>query len=179
MEDKLGKPASAGRGRGERRAEPGKDALIRLVGGWPGPRRGSGKDGSEGTVRGQRGDLLPSGLLLADEVLVAAPLRITDVTSGLMGGEDGRVYVYNGKDITFGDMTGKCKSWTAPCPEEKVRCSCRAGKGGGPRCLVMSTADPGVLTGTVCGQDTVTASVGQGALLRAGLQRLSLWLKSS
>ncbi|XP_044941041.1 phosphatidylinositol-glycan-specific phospholipase D isoform X1 [Mustela putorius furo] len=56
-----------------------------------------------------------------DEVLVAAPLRITDVTSGLMGGEDGRVYVYNGKDITFGDMTGKCKSWTAPCPEEKAQ----------------------------------------------------------
>lgn len=54
---------------------------------------------------------------------MAAPLRITDVTSGLMGGEDGRVYVYNGKHITSGDMTGKCKSWTAPCPEEKVTCS--------------------------------------------------------
>ena len=51
---------------------------------------------------------------------MAAPLRITDVTSGLMGGEDGRVYVYNGKQITLGDMTGKCKSWVAPCPEEKV-----------------------------------------------------------
>ncbi|XP_041626694.1 phosphatidylinositol-glycan-specific phospholipase D isoform X1 [Vulpes lagopus] len=56
-----------------------------------------------------------------DEIIVAAPLRITDVTSGLMGGEDGRVYVYNGKHITFGDMTGKCKSWTAPCPEEKAQ----------------------------------------------------------
>uniref|UniRef100_A0A452RWF4 Phosphatidylinositol-glycan-specific phospholipase D n=1 Tax=Ursus americanus TaxID=9643 RepID=A0A452RWF4_URSAM len=55
-----------------------------------------------------------------DEIIMAAPLRITDVTSGLMGGEDGRVYVYNGKHITSGDMTGKCKSWTAPCPEEKV-----------------------------------------------------------
>lgn len=37
-----------------------------------------------------------------------------------MGGEDGRVYVYNGKQITVGDMTGKCKSWVTPCPEEKV-----------------------------------------------------------
>lgn len=37
-----------------------------------------------------------------------------------MGGEDGRVYVYNGKEITVGDMTGKCKSWVTPCPEEKV-----------------------------------------------------------
>nr|XP_015090111.1 phosphatidylinositol-glycan-specific phospholipase D isoform X1 [Vicugna pacos] len=56
-----------------------------------------------------------------DEVIVAAPLRITDATSGLMGGEDGRVYVYNGKQITSGDMTGKCKSWVAPCPEEKAQ----------------------------------------------------------
>lgn len=56
----------------------------------------------------------------ADEILVAAPLRITDITSGLLGGEDGRVYVYNGKQTTFGDMTGRCKSWAAPCPEEKV-----------------------------------------------------------
>ncbi|XP_044244613.2 phosphatidylinositol-glycan-specific phospholipase D isoform X2 [Ursus arctos] len=56
-----------------------------------------------------------------DEIIMAAPLRITDVTSGLMGGEDGRVYVYNGKHITSGDMTGKCRSWTAPCPEEKAQ----------------------------------------------------------
>ncbi|XP_034519396.1 phosphatidylinositol-glycan-specific phospholipase D isoform X2 [Ailuropoda melanoleuca] len=56
-----------------------------------------------------------------DEIIMAAPLRITDVTSGLMGGEDGRVYIYNGKHITSGDMTGKCKSWTAPCPEEKAQ----------------------------------------------------------
>nr|XP_031290981.1 phosphatidylinositol-glycan-specific phospholipase D isoform X3 [Camelus dromedarius] len=56
-----------------------------------------------------------------DEIIVAAPLRITDVTSGLMGGEDGRVYVYNGKQITSGNMTGKCKSWVAPCPEEKAQ----------------------------------------------------------
>nr|XP_035968072.1 phosphatidylinositol-glycan-specific phospholipase D isoform X3 [Halichoerus grypus] len=56
-----------------------------------------------------------------DEIILAAPLRITDVTSGLLGGEDGRVYVYNGKHITFGDMTGRCKSWIAPCPEEKAQ----------------------------------------------------------
>ncbi|XP_025746788.1 phosphatidylinositol-glycan-specific phospholipase D isoform X3 [Callorhinus ursinus] len=56
-----------------------------------------------------------------DEIILAAPLRITDVTSGLLGGEDGRVYVYNGKHITFGDMTGRCASWIAPCPEEKAQ----------------------------------------------------------
>lgn len=52
---------------------------------------------------------------------MAAPLRITDVTSGLLGGEDGRVYIYNGMHTTLGDVTGKCKSWMTPCPEEKVR----------------------------------------------------------
>nr|XP_011740975.1 phosphatidylinositol-glycan-specific phospholipase D isoform X3 [Macaca nemestrina]XP_011740976.1 phosphatidylinositol-glycan-specific phospholipase D isoform X3 [Macaca nemestrina] len=56
-----------------------------------------------------------------DEIIVAAPLRIADVTSGLIGGEDGRVYVYNGKETTLGDMTGKCKSWMTPCPEEKAQ----------------------------------------------------------
>ncbi|XP_012890676.1 PREDICTED: phosphatidylinositol-glycan-specific phospholipase D [Dipodomys ordii] len=56
-----------------------------------------------------------------DEIIMAAPLRITDVTSGLLGGEDGRVYVYNGKGTTLGDMTGKCKSWITPCPEEKAQ----------------------------------------------------------
>uniref|UniRef100_A0A9L0RLW0 Phosphatidylinositol-glycan-specific phospholipase D n=1 Tax=Equus caballus TaxID=9796 RepID=A0A9L0RLW0_HORSE len=56
-----------------------------------------------------------------DEIIMAAPLRIADLTSGLIGGEDGRIYVYNGKQTTFGDMTGKCKSWIAPCPEEKAQ----------------------------------------------------------
>ncbi|KAK1328836.1 hypothetical protein QTO34_011005 [Cnephaeus nilssonii] len=56
-----------------------------------------------------------------DEVLVAAPLRIADMTSGLIGGEDGRVYVYNGRRTFSGDVTGKCKSWTSPCPEEKAQ----------------------------------------------------------
>uniref|UniRef100_A0A8C2UW03 Phosphatidylinositol-glycan-specific phospholipase D n=1 Tax=Chinchilla lanigera TaxID=34839 RepID=A0A8C2UW03_CHILA len=54
-----------------------------------------------------------------DEIIMAAPLRITDVTSGLLGGEDGRVYIYNGKHTSLGDVTGKCKSWITPCPEEK------------------------------------------------------------
>ncbi|XP_060045275.1 phosphatidylinositol-glycan-specific phospholipase D isoform X2 [Erinaceus europaeus] len=56
-----------------------------------------------------------------DEIIMSAPLRIADVTSGLIGGEDGRVYVYNGNQTTLGDMTGKCKSWIAPCPEEKAQ----------------------------------------------------------
>ncbi|XP_014441988.1 LOW QUALITY PROTEIN: phosphatidylinositol-glycan-specific phospholipase D [Tupaia chinensis] len=56
-----------------------------------------------------------------DEILTAAPLRITDVTSGLMGGEDGRVYMYNGSQITLGDMTGQCRGWVTPCPEEKAQ----------------------------------------------------------
>ncbi|XP_019523713.1 PREDICTED: phosphatidylinositol-glycan-specific phospholipase D [Hipposideros armiger] len=56
-----------------------------------------------------------------DEIIMAAPLRISDITSGLIGGEDGRVYVYNGKHTTFGDMTSKCKSWLSPCPEEKAQ----------------------------------------------------------
>lgn len=56
-----------------------------------------------------------------DEIIMSAPLRITDITSGLLGGEDGRVYVYNGKQITLGNMTAKCKSWMTPCPEEKAQ----------------------------------------------------------
>nr|XP_054109660.1 phosphatidylinositol-glycan-specific phospholipase D isoform X2 [Callithrix jacchus] len=63
-------------------------------------------------------DLDDDGL---DEIIMAAPLRIADVTSGLLGGEDGRVYVYNGKETTLGDVTGKCKSWITPCPEEKAQ----------------------------------------------------------
>lgn len=60
---------------------------------------------------------------------MAAPLRIADITSGLIGGEDGRVYVYNGANTTFGDMTSKCNSWMSPCPEEKVVFSYKIGKG--------------------------------------------------
>lgn len=75
--------------------------------------QGQGCLGSQGTSFSQF-------FLFADEVIVTAPLRITDMTSGLLGGEDGRVYIYNGKRITVGDMTGKCSSWFSPCPEEKV-----------------------------------------------------------
>uniref|UniRef100_Q8R2H5 Phosphatidylinositol-glycan-specific phospholipase D n=1 Tax=Rattus norvegicus TaxID=10116 RepID=PHLD_RAT len=63
-------------------------------------------------------DLDDDGL---DEIIMAAPLRITDVTSGLLGEEDGRVYIYNGMHTTLGDVTGKCKSWMTPCPEEKAQ----------------------------------------------------------
>ena len=70
--------------------------------------------------------------LLTDEIIMAAPLRITDVTSGLLGGEDGRVYIYNGMYTTLGDMTGKCKSWMTPCPEEKVRETWGVRDGQGP-----------------------------------------------
>ncbi|KAH0506714.1 Phosphatidylinositol-glycan-specific phospholipase D [Microtus ochrogaster] len=70
-------------------------------------------------------DLDDDGL---DEIIMAAPLRITDMTSGLLGGEDGRVYIYNGKHTTLGDMTGKCKSWLTPCPEEKNQVVVAAGR---------------------------------------------------
>lgn len=90
-------------------------------------RLGSGRGTMERmTVRRQT--FLQLVLLFTDEIIMAAPLRITDVTSGLIGGEDGRVYVYNGKHTTFGDMTGKCKSWMSPCPEEKVVCMYKTGK---------------------------------------------------
>ncbi|KAF6074567.1 glycosylphosphatidylinositol specific phospholipase D1 [Phyllostomus discolor] len=56
-----------------------------------------------------------------DDVIVAAPLRMADLTSGLVGGEDGRVYVYSGKRALLGDVTGKCRSWLSPCPEEKAQ----------------------------------------------------------
>lgn len=56
-----------------------------------------------------------------DEIILAAPMRISDMTAGLLGGEDGRVYIYNGRQTTLGDMTGKCKSWISPCPEEKAQ----------------------------------------------------------
>uniref|UniRef100_A0A8C8TXD7 Phosphatidylinositol-glycan-specific phospholipase D n=1 Tax=Peromyscus maniculatus bairdii TaxID=230844 RepID=A0A8C8TXD7_PERMB len=78
---------------------------------------------SSGHVRlnGTLTQVLLVGAPTRDEIIMAAPLRITDVTSGLLGGEDGRVYIYNGKHTTLGDMTGKCKSWMTPCPEEKAQ----------------------------------------------------------
>lgn len=71
----------------------------------------------------------------ADEIIMSAPLRITDATSGLLGGEDGRVYIYNGKHTSLGDVTGKCKSWITPCPEEKVKCSTKC-------CTMWDGKDP-------------------------------------
>lgn len=71
---------------------------------------------------------------------MAAPLRITDMTSGLLGGEDGRVYIYNGKHTTLGDMTGQCKSWLTPCPEEKVKAVCGVHSMGGPETAGRSPA---------------------------------------
>uniref|UniRef100_A0A7M4E7K4 Phosphatidylinositol-glycan-specific phospholipase D n=1 Tax=Crocodylus porosus TaxID=8502 RepID=A0A7M4E7K4_CROPO len=56
-----------------------------------------------------------------DEIIVTSPLRTTDITSGLFGGETGRVYIYNGNQTTLGDVTDHCKSWTSPCPEDWVR----------------------------------------------------------
>uniref|UniRef100_F6RP30 Phosphatidylinositol-glycan-specific phospholipase D n=1 Tax=Ornithorhynchus anatinus TaxID=9258 RepID=F6RP30_ORNAN len=54
-----------------------------------------------------------------DEAMVAAPSRTEDFTLGLFGGDTGRVYVYNGQRVGSGDVTAKCRSWMAPCPEEK------------------------------------------------------------
>ncbi|XP_027729629.1 phosphatidylinositol-glycan-specific phospholipase D isoform X1 [Vombatus ursinus] len=56
-----------------------------------------------------------------DEIIISAPLRTGDFTGGLLGGEDGRIYIYNGKNVPLGDATNKCKSWISPCPEEKAQ----------------------------------------------------------
>ncbi|XP_074062019.1 phosphatidylinositol-glycan-specific phospholipase D isoform X2 [Macrotis lagotis] len=56
-----------------------------------------------------------------DEIIISAPLRTGDFTSGLLGGEDGRVYIYNGKKAPLGDKASQCKSWISPCPEEKAQ----------------------------------------------------------
>ncbi|XP_038627261.1 phosphatidylinositol-glycan-specific phospholipase D isoform X2 [Tachyglossus aculeatus] len=56
-----------------------------------------------------------------DEVIVAAPSRTEDFTWGLFGGATGRVYIYNGRRVGSGDVTAECRSWMAPCPEEKAQ----------------------------------------------------------
>ncbi|XP_072460062.1 phosphatidylinositol-glycan-specific phospholipase D isoform X1 [Notamacropus eugenii] len=56
-----------------------------------------------------------------DELIISAPLRTGDIIGGLLGGEDGRVYIYNGRNVSLGDATSKCKSWISPCPEEKAQ----------------------------------------------------------
>ncbi|KAG9479175.1 hypothetical protein GDO78_012707 [Eleutherodactylus coqui] len=84
-----------------------------------------------GTLRGDRefsrfgiqlhlSDLDDDGL---DEIIVSAPLRNDDITSAMFGSQTGRVYIYNGNITSPGMLSGKCKSWFSPCPEdwEKAR----------------------------------------------------------
>ncbi|XP_074002601.1 phosphatidylinositol-glycan-specific phospholipase D isoform X2 [Numenius arquata] len=59
-------------------------------------------------------DLDDDGL---DEMIVTSPLRSNDITV-LFGGAAGRVYIYNGKQASSGNVTGHCKSWISPCPED-------------------------------------------------------------
>ncbi|KAF4798254.1 phosphatidylinositol-glycan-specific phospholipase D isoform X1 [Turdus rufiventris] len=60
-------------------------------------------------------DLDSDGL---DEMIVASPLRTNSVTSILSGGAAGRVYIYNGRQTSSGNVTDHCTSWTSPCPED-------------------------------------------------------------
>ncbi|KAM9303178.1 phosphatidylinositol-glycan-specific phospholipase D [Morus bassanus] len=53
-----------------------------------------------------------------DEMIVTSPLRTNSITAILFGGAAGRVYVYNGKQASSGNVTGHCKSWISPCPED-------------------------------------------------------------
>lgn len=59
--------------------------------------------------------------IFADEMIVTSPLRTNDITTILFGGAAGRVYIYNGKQASSGNVTGHCKSWVSPCPEDWVR----------------------------------------------------------
>uniref|UniRef100_A0A8B9RYS6 Phosphatidylinositol-glycan-specific phospholipase D n=1 Tax=Accipiter nisus TaxID=211598 RepID=A0A8B9RYS6_9AVES len=60
-------------------------------------------------------DLDDDGL---DEMIVTSPLRTNSITTILFGGAAGRVYIYNGKQASSGNVTGHCKSWISPCPED-------------------------------------------------------------
>ncbi|XP_053791307.1 phosphatidylinositol-glycan-specific phospholipase D isoform X2 [Vidua chalybeata] len=60
-------------------------------------------------------DLDSDGL---DEMIVASPLRTNGVTSILSGGAAGRVYIFNGRQASSGNVTDHCTSWTSPCPED-------------------------------------------------------------
>ncbi|XP_071592405.1 phosphatidylinositol-glycan-specific phospholipase D isoform X1 [Heliangelus exortis] len=53
-----------------------------------------------------------------DEMIVTSPLRTNGITTILFGGAAGRVYIYNGKQRASGNVTGHCKSWISPCPED-------------------------------------------------------------
>uniref|UniRef100_A0A672TIL3 Phosphatidylinositol-glycan-specific phospholipase D n=1 Tax=Strigops habroptila TaxID=2489341 RepID=A0A672TIL3_STRHB len=56
-----------------------------------------------------------------DEMIVTSPLRTNAITTILFGGAAGRVYIYNGKQASSGNVTRHCKSLVSPCPEDWVR----------------------------------------------------------
>ncbi|XP_065523282.1 phosphatidylinositol-glycan-specific phospholipase D isoform X2 [Lathamus discolor] len=60
-------------------------------------------------------DLDDDGL---DEMIVTSPLRTNAITTILFGGAAGRVYIYNGKQASSGNVTHHCKSLVSPCPED-------------------------------------------------------------
>ncbi|XP_056377273.1 phosphatidylinositol-glycan-specific phospholipase D isoform X2 [Hyla sarda] len=79
-----------------------------------------------GTLRGDRefsrfgtklhlSDLDEDGL---DEIIVTSPLRTGDFTSSMLGSQTGRVYIYNGNITDPELLTGRCKSWFSPCPDD-------------------------------------------------------------
>ncbi|KAM3929195.1 phosphatidylinositol-glycan-specific phospholipase D [Leptodactylus fuscus] len=53
-----------------------------------------------------------------DEIIVTSPVRTGDITSSMFGSQAGRVYIYNGNITSTGLLTGRCKSWFSPCPED-------------------------------------------------------------
>ncbi|KAM4684673.1 phosphatidylinositol-glycan-specific phospholipase D [Amazona ochrocephala] len=53
-----------------------------------------------------------------DEMIVTSPLRTNAITTILFGGAAGRVYIYNGKQASSGNVTHHCKSLVSPCPED-------------------------------------------------------------
>ncbi|XP_072183375.1 phosphatidylinositol-glycan-specific phospholipase D [Excalfactoria chinensis] len=53
-----------------------------------------------------------------DEMIVTSPLRTNDITTVLLGGAAGRVYIYNGNQASSENVTDHCKSWISPCPED-------------------------------------------------------------
>ncbi|XP_068093078.1 phosphatidylinositol-glycan-specific phospholipase D isoform X2 [Hyperolius riggenbachi] len=53
-----------------------------------------------------------------DEIIVTSPLKTDNFSSILFGHQGGRVYIYNGNITSTGLLTGRCKSWHSPCPED-------------------------------------------------------------